>query len=70
MGKFFKPSDRVTWQSPEGTRAGVVHIVHLEEFTFAGRVFPASKDDPYYIVRGEGTGTIEVHRGVALRLKS
>ncbi|WP_091233255.1 DUF2945 domain-containing protein [Microbacterium sp. 3J1] len=63
--------DRVSWNTSQGRTRGKVVERKTRDFTFAGRHFTASDEEPSYIVESEKSGDQAAHRGAALRrLKS
>jgi len=67
MTEHFKPHDRVSWNTPQGTTYGEIVRVITQRTTFAGHPVAASKDNPHYEVASEKSGKHAVHRGEGLR---
>jgi len=59
-------SDKVSWNTPQGTTHGVVEEKRTREFQLARQKFNASEDEPYYIVRSEKSDQLAAHKGSSL----
>jgi hypothetical protein len=62
----YSKGTKVSWNTPQGKTSGTVVEKKDREFTFEGRKFNASKDEPYYIVESEKTGRRAAHKESAL----
>ena len=63
----FKRGDRVEWNFRGGKVVGVVKRKLTARTAIGGRAVAASKDDPRYLLRIEGSGKEVAHRPEALR---
>lgn len=63
----FSKGDHVTWNTSQGRTHGTVVDQRDKEFTFDGQKFKASKDEPYYIVESDKTGSRAAHKESALK---
>jgi hypothetical protein len=67
MHQTFKRGDRVTWNSEAGPVTGIIQKKITSEIVFKGYKRHASKAEPQYIIKGDKTGHIAIHKGTALR---
>ena len=71
MKKDFKVGDQVGWNSEAGHVRGTIKKKITSAITFKGYTVRASKDDPQYLIKGETTDHLAMHKGAALKkLKS
>ncbi|HYN28704.1 MAG TPA: DUF2945 domain-containing protein [Dermatophilaceae bacterium] len=56
----------VSWNTPQGETHGTVVERRTTDFTFEGRAFRASEDDPAYLVESEKSGRRAAHKESAL----
>jgi hypothetical protein len=66
MAEEFKRGDRVEWNFRGRAVRGTVRRRLTRRTEIAGQVVAASKDDPRYVVRTEGSGRDTVRRPSAL----
>ena len=57
---------KVTWNTPQGETQGKAVEKRTEEFEHDGQTFKASKDDPYWIVESEKSGSKAAHKESSL----
>ena len=69
MSDDVKKGDHVTWNSHGQEVEGTVERAITSETEAAGRKVKASKDEPQYEVRSDGTGRTAVHKPGALHEK-
>jgi len=66
MSKTYKRGDHVEWNSEAGRVRGVIVRKVVSDIRFKGYVHHASKDEPQYIIKGDKTDHIAIHKGRAL----
>ncbi|MGR6966236.1 DUF2945 domain-containing protein [Geodermatophilus sp. URMC 61] len=69
MSDELQKGDHVTWNSHGQEVEGTVEREITSETEAAGRKVKASKDEPQYEVRSDGTGKTAVHKPGALHEK-
>jgi hypothetical protein len=57
---------KVSWNTPQGRTHGTVVEKREKDFTFDGRHFTASAEEPRFIVESAQTGARAAHAGSAL----
>jgi Hypervirulence associated proteins TUDOR domain len=67
MGKRFKVSDHVTWNSEAGHVSGRIIKVHSKDVDYKGHTHHASEDEPQYEIKSDKTDHIAMHKGSALK---
>lgn len=66
-----KVGSRVSWNTPQGRTHGKIVERKESDFTFDGKEFTASKDEPSFVVESEKSGKQAAHQQSALtELKS
>lgn len=63
----FAKGQAVSWNTPQGETHGTVVEKRDQQFTFEGQKFRASKDEPYYIVESDKSGSRAAHKESALK---
>lgn len=59
--------DKVAWNTSQGQTTGKTVDQKTKEFTFDGRRFNASDDEPYWIVESEKSRKQAAHKESTLR---
>jgi hypothetical protein len=67
MSQSYKRGDHVEWNSEAGRVRGVIVRKVVSDIRFKGYVHHASKDEPQYIIKGDKTDHIAIHKGRALK---
>lgn len=67
MGKKFRISDHVTWNSEAGQVSGHIIKMHTGDFDYKGYTHHASKDDPQYEIKSDRTDHVAAHKASALK---
>ena len=60
MGKRFKVSDHVTWNSEAGHVSGRIIKVHSKDVDYKGHTHHASEDEPQYEIKSDKTDHIAI----------
>ena len=63
----FHVGDRVSWNSEAGRVRGVIKRKLIAPTKLKGYTVRASEEEPQYIIVGDKTGHVAVHKGSALR---
>ena len=58
--------DRVSWNTPQGQTTGTTVEKRTAQFELAGQTFKASKDEPFWIVESEKSGSRAAHKESSL----
>jgi hypothetical protein len=66
MKTTFKRGDHVEWNSEAGRVRGTVMKRVVSDTRFKGYVHHASTDEPQYIIKGDKTDHVAIHKGGAL----
>ena len=67
MSKTYKRGDHVEWNSETGRVRGVIVRKVVSDIRFEGYVHHASKDESQYIIKGDKTDQVAIHKGRALK---
>jgi hypothetical protein len=67
MSNEFKLGDHVEWKAEGGITRGVITEKVTSEIMFKGYVRHASDKDPQYIIKGDASNHLAMHKGTALR---
>jgi len=71
MKKDFRVGDHVEWNSEAGRVRGTIRKKITSAIAFKGYTVRASKEEPQYLIQGDTTDHLAMHKGSALRkLKS
>ncbi|HWI32664.1 MAG TPA: DUF2945 domain-containing protein [Lapillicoccus sp.] len=62
-----RKGNKVSWNTSQGTTHGRAMEKRTSEFTFDGKKFKASDDEPYWIVRSDKTGAKAAHKESSLK---
>jgi Hypervirulence associated proteins TUDOR domain len=68
MPKDFKVGDQVRWNSEAGRVSGVIIKKIIVDTNFKGYTHHASRETPRYLIEGDKTDHIAIHKGSALQL--
>lgn len=63
----FSKGQAVSWGTPQGETHGTIVEKRDQQFTFEGQKFKASKDEPYYIVESDKSGSRAAHKKSTLK---
>jgi hypothetical protein len=63
----FKTGDKVSWASRQGRIEGIVEKKQTAPTKIRSHEVKASKDNPQYIVKSDGTGARAAHKPEALK---
>jgi len=63
----FHVGDHVSWSSEAGRVKGVIKKKLVAPTRLKGYTVRASKEEPQYVIVGDKTGHVAVHKGSALR---
>lgn len=66
MTDRFKPGDKVSWETAQGTTTGEIVKKVTSKTTIKGHVAKPSEEEPQYVVRSDKTGEEAVHKPEAL----
>jgi len=66
MDDAFKPGDKVSWDTAQGTTHGEVVEKVTSKTKIKGHVAKPSEDEPQYVVKSDKTGEEAVHKPDAL----
>ncbi len=67
MATDFKRGDHVEWNSEAGRVRGTIQKKVTREIVFKGYRQHASKQEPQYIIKGDKTDHLAIHKGPALK---
>jgi hypothetical protein len=67
MAERFEEGDHVEWGKPEDRTRGVVRRTLTGPYTIKTFEVPATKDDPWILLRTDRTGAEAAHRPAELR---
>jgi hypothetical protein len=67
MATDFKRGDHVEWNSGAGRVRGTIQKKVTREITFKGYRRHASREEPKYIIKGDKTDRLAIHKGSALK---
>ena len=62
MADKVKPGDKVGWNSSGGASRGTVEKKVTSETKVGGHVAKATKEDPQFVVKSDGSGKQAVHK--------
>lgn len=62
-----KAGDKVSWESAGGTSVGKVVRKQTTPTRIKGHTVAASKENPQYIVKSDGSGKVAAHKPDALK---
>jgi hypothetical protein len=68
MPKTFKIGEHVRWNSEAGRVSGIIIKKITSDTKFKGYVHHASREAPQYLIKGDKTEHVAIHKGTALRL--